>query len=100
MSLPITAIRPPVAIDSIELQPSQKPAEPGAFASALTQALGNLQASQNSANASVQQFLSGENEEVHQVAIATQKAQLEFDMFMAVRNKVVSAYQEVMRMQM
>ncbi len=29
----------------------------------------------------------------------TQEAELSFDMFLQVRNKIVSAYQEVMRMQ-
>jgi len=36
---------------------------------------------------------------LHQVAIKTQQAELSFDLFMQVRNKVISAYQEVMRMQ-
>jgi flagellar hook-basal body complex protein FliE len=43
--------------------------------------------------------LSGEGEELHQVALATKQAELTFDLFMQVRNKVVAAYDEVMRMQ-
>jgi flagellar hook-basal body complex protein FliE len=31
--------------------------------------------------------------------LATQKAELQFEMFLQVRNKVVSAYQEIMKMQ-
>ena len=54
---------------------------------------------QNSA-AHIDKFLSGEDEEVHQVALATQQAEIAFDLFLQVRNKVISAYQEVMRMQM
>ncbi|MCL4851471.1 MAG: flagellar hook-basal body complex protein FliE, partial [Bryobacteraceae bacterium] len=42
---------------------------------------------------------SGEAEEVHQAVLATQQAELAFEMFLQVRNKVVQAYQEVMRMQ-
>jgi flagellar hook-basal body complex protein FliE len=34
------------------------------------------------------------------MVLAVQRADLEFSMLMQVRNKVVSAYQEVMRMQM
>ena len=45
-------------------------------------------------------YLSGEDEEVHKVALATQQAEIAFDLFLQVRNKVISAYQEVMRMQM
>ena len=32
--------------------------------------------------------------------MAAQKAELTFEMFLQARNKVVSAYQEIMRMQM
>ena len=48
----------------------------------------------------MQQFLSGDGEDLHSTVLAVQRASLEFDMLMQVRNKVVSAYQEVMRMQM
>ncbi len=51
------------------------------------------------ANHAVDQFLAGEQEDPHTVALATQKAELAFDLFVQVRNKVTQAYQEVMRMQ-
>ena len=44
-------------------------------------------------------FLNGEGEEIHKVALASQQADLSFQLFLQMRNKVVSAYQEVMRMQ-
>ncbi len=37
--------------------------------------------------------------DVHTAVLATQRADLSFELFMQVRNKVVSAYQELMRMQ-
>jgi flagellar hook-basal body complex protein FliE len=52
------------------------------------------------ANQSVQNFLSGEGDDLHSTILSVQRADLEFNMLMQVRNKVVSAYQEVMRMQM
>jgi flagellar hook-basal body complex protein FliE len=45
-------------------------------------------------------FLRGEDQDVHDVVLAGQRAELAFDYFLQVRNKVVQAYQEVMRMQM
>ena len=54
---------------------------------------------QQTADQGIQRFLAGEGEELHSVAIATQKAELSFELFLQVRNKVVSAYQEIMRMQ-
>lgn len=53
---------------------------------------------QKSSQASVERFLSGEGEELHHVALEQQQAAITFDAFLQVRNKVVQAYQEVMRM--
>ena len=47
----------------------------------------------------IQGYLSGQNGELHSTILATQTAELQFDMFMQVRNKVVGAYQEIMKMQ-
>jgi len=70
------------------------------FGSALAEAIGSVDQFQQNAQTSIGKFLSGEDEEIHKVALATQEASLSFDLFLQVRNKVVSAYQEVMRMQM
>ena len=51
------------------------------------------------ADQSVNRFLSGESEELHTAALAVQRAELAFDLFLQARNKVVQAYQEIMRMQ-
>jgi flagellar hook-basal body complex protein FliE len=48
----------------------------------------------------MEQFISGESTDLHNVALASQKAALDFEMFLQVRNKVVQAYQEVMRLQL
>jgi flagellar hook-basal body complex protein FliE len=99
MSLPITSIRAPVAIP--ELVPAAvSPQSGAAFGSALADAIGRVDQFQQNAQSSIGKFLSGEDEEVHKVALATEQASMSFDLFLQVRNKVVSAYQEVMRMQM
>jgi flagellar hook-basal body complex protein FliE len=43
-------------------------------------------------------FAAGENVEVHDVVIAMEKFSIAMDMFMAVRTKIMDAYQEIMRM--
>ena len=63
-------------------------------------AIQNVEGSRQNASASVEQFLSGEGDELHTTILATQQAELSFELFLQVRNKVVSAYQEIMRMQM
>jgi flagellar hook-basal body complex protein FliE len=99
MSLPITPIRFPAAIP--ELTPKSGSSQSGTgFGSVLADAIGRVDQFQKNADSSIGKFLSGEDEEVHKVALATQQASISFDLFLQVRNKVVSAYQEVMRMQM
>jgi flagellar hook-basal body complex protein FliE len=69
------------------------------FGAVLNQAIQQVESFQNNADASVNRFLNGEGEELHKVALATQQADLSFQLFMQVRNKVVAAYQQVMQMQ-
>jgi flagellar hook-basal body complex protein FliE len=84
-----------------ELNPSTSPAgKPGEFQAVLQNTIGTLESLNHNAADSVQQFMTGENEELHTTILATQKASLAFELGMAVRNKVVEAYQEVMRMQL
>ena len=66
----------------------------------LSSAIKSVEASGQNASASVERFLSGEGEELHTTILATQQAELSMDLFLQARNKVVSAYQEIMRMQM
>jgi flagellar hook-basal body complex protein FliE len=70
-----------------------------AFQSVLSEAIQKVESFQQNANASLNRFLSGEGEDLHKVALATQQADLSFQLFTQMRNKIVSAYQEVMRMQ-
>jgi len=55
---------------------------------------------QQTADQGIERFLAGEGEELHSVVMATQKADLAFELFLQTRNKVVSAYQAIMQMQL
>lgn len=65
----------------------------------LRDAVQNVEISAAQANSAVAGYMSGSNQELHSAILATQNADLNFEMFMQVRNKVVSAYEEIMRMQ-
>jgi len=94
--LPVTsAILPIVAPASAAPTPGSE-----AFGSVFADAVSKVDLFQQNAGGSINRFLSGEGEELHQVALATQQAELSFQLFLQVRNKVVSAYQEVMKMQL
>ena len=98
MSLPITPIRFPA---TPQIAPQIGSGQQGTgFGSVLADAIGRVDQFQQNADSTIGKFLSGEDQEVHKVALATQQASISFDLFLQVRNKVVSAYQEVMRMQM
>jgi flagellar hook-basal body complex protein FliE len=99
MPAPITPISLPALAEPVN--PAAKPASTGGtFQEAFASAVQTVEASGAQASASVQRFLNGEGEELHTTVLATERAQLTFDLFMQARNKVVSAYQEIMRMQM
>ncbi len=72
----------------------------GEFGAILDSAIHKVNALQTDASQSIQRFLNGDGEEVHNVALATQRAEIAFDLGVQVRNKVVSAYQEIMKMQL
>ena len=69
------------------------------FASVLEGAIQSVEQPGQQAGNAIQNFLNGEGEELHNVALAVQKANLAFDLGLQVRNKIVSAYQEIMKMQ-
>jgi flagellar hook-basal body complex protein FliE len=71
-----------------------------AFQDVLASAVQQVETQRTNATDSVQRFLSGEGEELHTTVLATQQAELSFELFLQARNKVVNAYQEIMRMQL
>ena len=96
MSMSISPIQIPQLPEIVK--PAGKSAG-GEFASMLESAVSQVESSRQNASESIRQLISGEKEELHNTVLATQKAELQFEMFLSVRNKVVSAYQEIMKMQ-
>lgn len=70
------------------------------FGEILKKSLEDVKAAQNESDKLTGQLVTGEVQDVHEVMIASQKAGLSLQMTVQVRNKVVEAYQEVMRMQL
>jgi flagellar hook-basal body complex protein FliE len=78
-----------------------EPAADGAeFGAALQAALQQVNAAQQEATRLQQEFdLNAPNVNLHDVMVSLQKASLSFQTMVQVRNRLVSAYQEVMNMQ-
>ena len=68
------------------------------FAEVLKETIGQVNNAQTASDALTARLAAGENVELHEVMIASQKAGITLQATMEVRNKAVEAYQEIMRM--
>ena len=102
MPIPINPITTPslAPVGAPVSAPAKAPGTGAEFGSMLSEAIGRVDQSNKAAESTIDRYLSGENEEIHDMVLATQRNELQFELFLQVRNKVVQAYQEVMRMQM
>lgn len=69
------------------------------FAGLFKNAIQSEQSLEDRASTAVEGLMTGQGVDVHQAMIATQKANLAFEMALAVRSKAVAAYQQIMQMQ-
>ena len=104
MSTTILPIHAP-NVPRIEPLPSVRPAGGGtsptsSFSDLLSTTIGIVEKANANATNATQKFLAGDNEDLHTVAIAQQKAEITSDLFLQLRNKAISAYQEIMKMQL
>ena len=87
----------PAEADATSLRPSTN-SGPG-FRDVLHSAIDDIQQLEGKAEAKVAGVLEGNGADVHTALIAVEKADLSFQLMMQVRNKIVSAYEEISRMQ-
>lgn len=69
------------------------------FGEVLREQLSDVNQMQLEADTSIEDLVTGRSDDVHATMIALQKADVSFRLLMAVRNKLLDAYDEVMRMQ-
>ena len=81
----------------VKTAPSQS--ETPKFASMLNEAMSEVDQAQKTSDEQISKVLTGDVQDVHSAMIAMQKADLSFQMMMQVRNKLIDAYHEVVRMQ-
>jgi flagellar hook-basal body complex protein FliE len=102
MSLPISPITIPAPVESLSrtVQGAGEHGASGDFRGVFEGTIQKIEQTRSQAAQAVEGFLSGDKQELHTAILATQRADLAFELGLQVRNKVVSAYQEIMRMQM
>jgi len=78
--------------------PSIRRGEKPSFKDLLVDSISEVQKLQTQADQSIRELVSGEITDVSQVLVAIEKADIAFNTMMQIRNKIVEAYQEVIRM--
>ncbi|MGA9718883.1 MAG: flagellar hook-basal body complex protein FliE [Acidobacteriaceae bacterium] len=95
--LPIFGV---TSIQTSQISGTSPTAQPGApFAALMRNAMQQMQTLESKATQTVDGLIAGNGTDVHTAMIATQKADLAFEMALAFRNKAVGAYQQLMSTQ-
>ena len=83
---------------SLGSKPTGVGGEKTRFGALLKDAISTVNDLQQKSDVEIQKIITGESDELHTAVIAMQRADVSFQMMMHVRNKIVQAYQEVLRM--
>ena len=90
-----------IGIKNYSIEPNKS--EPGqkitSFADTLKNYVKDVNDKQIYAEKSIEKFLKGEEKDIHNTMISIQKADISLQLMMQIRNKIMSAYQEIMRIQ-
>jgi flagellar hook-basal body complex protein FliE len=95
----IGPLNPKLQMPELKLPQSGAAGKSSGFGEVLKDAISTVNELQKQSDQEIQKLMTGESKDLHTTVIAMQKADLSFQMMMQVRNKIVQAYQEVMRMQ-
>jgi flagellar hook-basal body complex protein FliE len=68
------------------------------FGKVLQNSISQIQEMNTNAEASLEKLVAGEVQDIHQVMIAVEKANITFQTMMQLRNKLLEAYKEIMNM--
>jgi flagellar hook-basal body complex protein FliE len=79
---------------------SKQTTQPGtaSFGQMLKGSLDKVNQLQNEADSSIDNLANGTQTDIHQTMIAVEKADVSFELLMQIRNKLIAAYDKVMRM--
>lgn len=80
------------------LNDNQQNVQGESFVSTLNAAIGDVNKLHQEADRAVQELASGQDKDIHNTMIALEKAEVSFQLMMQVRNKIISAYETIMRM--
>lgn len=67
------------------------------FNNIFNNALNNYIEAENKVDEDIQELATGKSDDLHNLMINTQKAEMSLDLFLQLRNKALDAYNEIMR---
>jgi len=94
----LPGVNPATAARSITA-PAGATSGPSSFAQLVGSLVQDSNAQHAQSDHSVQQLMAGETDNLHDVVLDAAKADLSFRLLVEIRNKLLDAYQEIMRMQ-
>ena len=71
---------------------------PASFGKMLTDSIDQVNRLQVAADSSINDLAMGKQTDIHRTMVAMEKASISFELLMQIRNKVISAYDRIMRM--
>jgi len=99
MNIKLPSIAPPIKDTTVGKESQQQIVEGGSLSKTFDKLLQEVNQQQLNAESKQVDLLVSENKDIHGTMLALEKADLSMRLMLQVRNKLVSAYEEVMRMQ-
>jgi flagellar hook-basal body complex protein FliE len=101
----VAALQPGTAPLGVNAALNHQTADPSRIADAVsfgdmvTQGLQQVNTQLNASQIALQRLATGDVQNLHQVMIGLEESRLSFQLFMQVRNRMLEAYQDIMKMQ-
>ena len=96
---PISSLNAIGGIGELPQQTSTQQDDSGGFSAVLKNALSQVDQLSTGAEQQINNLVAGGNADVSTVMVAVEKADIAFQLMMQVRNKIVTAYQDIEKMQ-
>ena len=99
----MNAIHFPSQIDTlvgstVSTKPTQE-SQSTTFGEILQRSIHDVNQLQIEADQKINDLATGKQSDIHQTIIAVQKAEISFELLMQIRNKIIAAYETIMRIQ-
>lgn len=87
-------------VGRVGIGPASSPVADGkSFSDVLRESVDKVNQDQQSADQAIKELVAGRSKNIHETMLAIERADASLKMMMQVRNKILDAYKEIMRMQ-